>query len=105
MSGFNSWRSLTHDFPVSVLSSWHPSCSLYIYVIYCCHILPPCMLRLAGCAWLLRFAGSNAEVVEVTGEDISVSTEGKKMCVGFKRSMALFLLDESLTSCGSLLGM
>lgn len=60
---------------------------------------------LAGCAWLLQFAGSNAEVVEVTGEDISVSTEGKKMCVGFKRSMALFLLDESLTSCGSLLGM
>jgi len=60
---------------------------------------------LAGCAWLLQFTGSNAEVVEVTGEDISVSTEGKKMCVGFKRSMALFLLDESLTSCGSLLGM
>lgn len=60
---------------------------------------------LAGCIWLLQFTGSNAEVVKVTGEDISVSTKGKKMCVGFKRSMALFLLDERLTSCGLLLEM
>lgn len=59
---------------------------------------------LAVCVWLLQFTGLNTEVAKVTGEDISVSTKGKKMCVGFKRSMALFLLDERLTAAGHLWG-
>lgn len=40
LEGFSCWLPLTHVFPVSVLSSWHPSCSLYVYVCYI--LLPPC---------------------------------------------------------------
>lgn len=49
LEDFNCWLPLTHDFPVSVLSSWHPSCSLYMYVIYCCLVVAVCMLRPLFC--------------------------------------------------------
>lgn len=49
LEGFNCWLPLTHNFPVSVLSSWHPSCSLYMYVIYCCLIVAVCMLHPLFC--------------------------------------------------------
>lgn len=65
LEGFNCWLPFTHDFPVSVLSSWHPSCSLYMYIIYCCLVVPVCMLHPLFCKaleqrgitcrlWLLR---------------------------------------------------
>lgn len=89
---------------------------LYVYTSYSVGALFPrvcCVLcsvkhrrgevLLAGFVWQPRFAGPNTKFVRVTGESISVSTEEKKVCVGFQRSVALFLLDESLTSCGSLL--
>lgn len=88
LEGFNCWLPFTHDFPVSVLSSWHPSCSLYMYIIYCCLVVPVCMLHPLFCKaleqyYLQALSGCSGLLVKVTGEPVSVSTKEKKRSVFF----------------------
>ena len=55
-------------------------------------------MLVAGFVWLLGVTP------ESSWRDVSVDTKEKKVCVGFKRAAWLFFcLEESLSSCGSLL--